>query len=97
MRDEQDRPPGHPRRYRSDSLGTGLDLLGQMVQHPLRDRQFVPLDLDFMKLLGQLLREGVQLAPASGNPLPLLHPRRAHQTRELRLHDAHHSLTQIVN
>ncbi|MFJ9250538.1 hypothetical protein [Streptomyces sp. NPDC101776] len=45
MRDEQDCPPSHLRRYRSDSLGIGLDLLGQAVQHPLRDRQFVPLDL----------------------------------------------------
>ncbi|WP_189781595.1 hypothetical protein [Streptomyces capitiformicae] len=74
MRNEQDRPPGHLRLCRNDRLGVGLDLLGQAVQHPLRDRQFVPLDLDFLKLLGQLLGESVQLAPASGDPLPLLHP-----------------------
>jgi hypothetical protein len=35
-----------------------LDLLSQAVQHPLPDRQFVPLDLDFLKLLGRLLGEG---------------------------------------
>jgi hypothetical protein len=58
-------------------LGVGLGLLGQAVQHPLGDRQFVPLDLDLLKLLGQLLVEGVQFAPAGrgGDPLPLLHPR----------------------
>ncbi|MFF5523076.1 DNA ligase-like domain-containing protein [Streptomyces coeruleorubidus] len=40
VRDEQDRPPGHLCRYRSGSLGLGLfSLLGQAVQHPLRDRQ----------------------------------------------------------
>nr|WP_245695282.1 hypothetical protein [Streptomyces antibioticus] len=74
VRDEQDCPPGHLRRYRSGSLGVGLGLLGQAVQHPFRDRQFVPLDLDLLKLLGQLLGEGVQFAPTSGDPLPLLHP-----------------------
>ncbi|MEU9381512.1 serine/threonine-protein kinase [Streptomyces sp. NPDC048279] len=73
VRNEQDRPPGHLRLCRNDSLGIGLDLLGQAVQHPLRDRQFVPLGLDFLKLLGQLLGESVQFAPASGDPLPLLH------------------------
>ncbi|WP_455772006.1 hypothetical protein [Streptomyces phaeochromogenes] len=74
VRDEQHCPSGHLRQYRSGSLGVGLDLLGQAVQHPLRDRQFVPLDLDFLKLLGQRLGESVQFAPASGDPLPLLHP-----------------------
>ncbi|MDO0937764.1 hypothetical protein QQY66_40805 [Streptomyces sp. DG2A-72] len=83
MRDEQDRPPGHLRRYRSDSLGVGLGLglLGQTVQHPIRDRQFVPLDLDFLKLLGQLLGKGVQFAPASGDPLPLLQLRSLPRSR----------------
>ncbi|GGU02850.1 hypothetical protein [Streptomyces coeruleorubidus] len=38
------------------------------------DRQFVSLDLDLLKLLGQLIGEGVQFAPASGDPLPVLHP-----------------------
>jgi hypothetical protein len=66
--------PAHLRRCRSDSLGVGLNLLGQAVQHPFRDRQFVPLDLDLLKLLGQLLGEGVQFAPASSDPLLLLHP-----------------------
>ncbi|MGY5121457.1 hypothetical protein ACWC2H_37420 [Streptomyces sp. 900105755] len=65
MRDEQHCPPGHLYRYRSDSLGVGLNLLGQAVQHPLRDRQFVPLDLDLLKLLGQLLGEGIQFAPGA--------------------------------
>ncbi|UUU20596.1 hypothetical protein [Streptomyces sp. DSM 40750] len=74
MRDEQDCPPGHLHRYRSDRLGVGLDLLGQAVQHPLRDRQSVSLYLDLLKLLGQLLGEGVQVAPTGGDPLPLLHP-----------------------
>ncbi|MDO0938921.1 hypothetical protein QQY66_47105 [Streptomyces sp. DG2A-72] len=72
-------------RYRSDSLGVGLGLglglLGQTVQHPIRDRQFVPLGLDFLKLLGQLLGKGVQFAPASGDPLPLLHPRSLPRSR----------------
>jgi hypothetical protein len=75
VRDEQDCPPGHLRRYRSDSPGVGPGLLGQAVQHPLRDRQFIPLGLDLLKLFGQLLGEGVQFAPAGGDPLPLLHPR----------------------
>ncbi len=44
-------------------------LLGRAVQHPFRDGQFVPLDLDLLKLLGQLLGESVQFAPASGDPL----------------------------
>ncbi|WP_435879539.1 hypothetical protein [Streptomyces prunicolor] len=38
------------------------------------NRQFVSLDLDLLKLLGQLLGEGVKFAPASGDPPPLLHP-----------------------
>jgi hypothetical protein len=67
VRDKQDRPPGHLCRYRSGSLGLGLfSPLGQALQHPLRDRRFIPLDLKFLKLLGQLLGEGVQFAPAAG-------------------------------
>jgi hypothetical protein len=74
VRDEQDRPAGHLCRYRSGSLGLGLfSLLGQAVQHPLRDRQFIPLDLNLLKLLGQLLGKGVQFALAGGDPLTLLH------------------------
>jgi len=75
VRDEQDCPPGHLRRYRSDSRGVGEGLLGQTVQHPLRDRQFIPLGMDLLELLGQLFVEGVQFAPAAGDPLSLLHPR----------------------
>ncbi|MEK2475785.1 hypothetical protein [Streptomyces noursei] len=78
MRDKQDRPPGHLRRYRIGSPGVSpslFSLLGQAVQRPLRDRQFVPLDLDLAQLLGQLLGKGVQFAPARDDPLPLLHLR----------------------
>jgi hypothetical protein len=31
-------------------------------------------DLDLLKLLDQLLGEGVQFTPTSGDPLPLRHP-----------------------
>ncbi|UUU18902.1 hypothetical protein [Streptomyces sp. DSM 40750] len=76
MRDEQDCPPGHLRRYRSDRRGVGEGLLGQTVQHPPRDRQFIPLGLDLLELLARLFGEVVQFAPAGGDPLPLLHPPR---------------------
>ncbi|WP_433455372.1 hypothetical protein ACQPXS_45680 [Streptomyces sp. CA-142005] len=82
VRDEQDCPPGHLRRCRSDSPGVGPGLLGQAVQLPLRNRQFVPLGLDLLELLCQLLGESVQFDPAGGDPLPLLHPPRPPVFRE---------------
>ncbi|MFJ9590390.1 replication-relaxation family protein [Streptomyces acidicola] len=56
-------------------LASAPGLLVQAVQHRLCDRQFLPLGLDLLELLGQLLGDGFQFAPAGGDPLPLLNSR----------------------
>ncbi len=72
MRDQQDCPARHPGGSRGD--GHGPVLLGQTVQDPLGDYQFLPLGPDLMQLIGQLLSERVQFTPASRDPLQFLHP-----------------------
>ncbi|WP_329449847.1 hypothetical protein OG894_03380 [Streptomyces sp. NBC_01724] len=46
-------------------------------QHALGDHQLLPLGLELLQLLGQLLGEYFQFTPASRDPLQLLHPPRA--------------------
>ncbi|UUU36643.1 hypothetical protein JIX56_46340 [Streptomyces sp. CA-210063] len=57
MPDQQHRPARHPGGSRRHGGGFRLGpvLLGQPVQHPLGDGQFLPLGLDLLQLLGQLV------------------------------------------
>ncbi|MFF3984532.1 fumarylacetoacetate hydrolase family protein [Streptomyces sp. NPDC001797] len=55
--------------------------LGQPVQDPLGNQQFLPLVPDLLQPLGQLFGEHVKFGPASGDPLQVTHtPHPTHWT-----------------